>query len=662
MWAGRFFSSIDFLDENNLGNQERIQIVMPVIMGTAGHIDHGKTTLVKALTGIDCDRLSEEKKRGITIELGFAFLDMGGDERVGIVDVPGHEKFVKNMVAGAAGVDFVTLVIAADEGIMPQTREHLEICQLLGVRTGLVALTKTDMVDQEWLEMVQEEVAAYLEPTFLGGAPIVPVSAHTGQGLDDLKKAIGQLLAEFQPRRRSDLFRIPVDRVFTMKGHGTVVTGTMVSGSVSVGEDVTLYPGGLQSKVRGLQSHGQTVEEAHAGRRTAVNLAGLEVDDIKRGDVVARPGTLFPSDVWDIELTVLESSHLPLKHRKEIHFHHGAREVLARVYLLDRDELKPGDTAVCQVRFTEPLAGVYDDRVVLRSFSPLRAFAGGRVVGPAGHKVKRFSDTVEVMKRLADPTPEIVAATQLELVGPVGLTFEELLTMTNLETKGLEKTLGVLGGQQKAILFDKETRRYAGGALAQTLSDGLLAFLEAFHKKDSMKPGVQRGQLASSWGRGLPDKLFHFIVEKLLKKGDIVAEQEILRLKDHKVSLASDQAKVRTTVLAAYREGGFTPPNLKDVLEPLGMNFKQASPVFRVLQEQGELVRIKDDMYYHVPALEMIRGRVVDFFADHQEMSAPDFKDITGLSRKYLIPVLEYFDKEKITVRVGDVRHLRKRS
>ena len=491
---------------------------MPVIMGTAGHIDHGKTTLVKALTGIDCDRLSEEKKRGITIELGFAHLDLGGDERVGIVDVPGHEKFVKNMVAGAAGVDFVTLVIAADEGIMPQTREHLEICQLLGVTTGLVAITKTDMVDEEWLEMVREEVAAYLEPTFLGGAPVVPVSAHTGKGLDELKKAIAGLLAEFKPKRRSDLFRIPVDRVFTMKGHGTVITGTMVSGSISLGEDVVVYPAGLQSKVRGLQSHGQTVEQAPAGRRTAVNLAGLEVDDVRRGDVLARPGTLFPSDVWDVELTVLKSSRLPLKHRREVHFHHGAREVLARIHLLDRDEVAPGDTAVCQVRFKEPLAGVYGDRVVLRSFSPLRAFAGGRIICPSGHKVKRFSDAVETVKQLTDDSPEVVAATQLELAGPGGLTFEELLTMTNLESKALEKTLGVLGGQQKAVLFDKETRRYGGGELVQSLSDGLLAHLAAFHKKDSMKPGVQRGELGSSWGRELPPKLFHFILERLLKR------------------------------------------------------------------------------------------------------------------------------------------------
>lgn len=635
---------------------------MPVIMGTAGHIDHGKTTLIKALTGIDCDRLSEEKKRGITIELGFAFLDLGEGSRLGIVDVPGHEKFVKNMVAGATGIDFVVLAIAADEGIMPQTREHLEICQLLGVSTGVVALTKTDMVDAEWLEMVEEEVAAYLEPTFLGGAPIIPVSAHTGDGLETLKDELRTLMGEFKPKRRSDLFRLPVDRVFTMKGHGTVVTGTMISGSISVGDEALLYPGEAETKVRGLQSHGETVDTAQAGRRTAINLHGLEVDDIKRGDVLARPGSLFPSDVWDIELTVLESSHLPLKHRREIHFHHGAREVLARIHLLDRDDIKPGETVVCQVRFSEPLAGVYGDRIVLRSFSPLRAFAGGRIIGPVGHRVKRNSGAVEQLKLLASDKPEEVAAAQLELAGPAGVSFAELLTMTNLETKGLEKTLGLLGGQQKAVLFDKETRRYAGGELVAGLSESLLSFLNEFHKKDSMKPGVQRGELASSWGRELPPKLFHFVLERLLKKGDVVAEQEVIKLKGHKVSLASDQEKVRETVLAAYRDGGATPPNLKDVLEPLGMDFKEASGVFRLLQDQGEIVRLKDDMYYHCAALDGIKEKMLGFFADNEDMSAPDFKGITGLSRKYLIPVLEHFDKEKLTVRVGDVRRLRKRS
>ncbi|WP_243546929.1 selenocysteine-specific translation elongation factor [Pseudodesulfovibrio tunisiensis] len=633
---------------------------MPIIMGTAGHIDHGKTTLIKALTGIDCDRLSEEKKRGITIELGFAFLDLDNGARLGVVDVPGHEKFVKNMVAGAAGIDFVLLAIASDEGIMPQTREHLEICQLLGVKTGLVALTKADMVDEEWLEMVVEEVQSYLEPTFLGGAPVIPVSSHTGQGLDMLRAELSSLVSTLAPERRTDLFRLPVDRVFTMKGHGTVVTGTMISGSISVGDDVIVYPAGKASRVRGLQSHGQTVETAEAGRRTAVNLQNLEVDDLHRGDVIARPGTLFPSDVWEVELTVLESSPLPLKHRKEVHFHHGARDVLARVYLLDRDQLAPGETAVCQVRFSGPMVSVYGDRVVLRSFSPLRAFAGGKVIGPVGRKVKRFSDQVKLVERLVNGSPEELVGVHLERAGNGGASHAELLVMTNLGTKALDKALQSLGGKGQALMFDRDERRFAGGDVPERLASGLLDFLAEFHRAQSMKPGVQRGELASSWGRGIPPKLFHMVLERLIKQGRVVAEQEMLKLPGHKVSLASDQAKVREVILSAHEKGGATPPNVKDVLAELGMDRKQAAPVFRLLQDEGLLVKINENMYYHAAALNEIRRNTVAFLSKKGEMSAPDFKEITGLSRKFLIPLLEYFDKEKLTVRVGDMRRLRK--
>jgi len=635
---------------------------MPVIMGTAGHIDHGKTTLVKALTGIDCDRLVEEKKRGITIELGFAFLDLPGGGRLGVIDVPGHERFVKNMVAGAHGVDFVLLVIAADEGVMPQTREHLEICTLLGVRHGLVALTKADMVEPDWLDMVAEDVRGFLAGTFLEGAPVLPVSAHTGAGLDALKAELETLARTLAPRRRSDLVRLPVDRVFTMKGHGTVVTGTLVSGSFRLGDDVLLYPGGLGSKVRGLQSHGSTAEEAEAGRRTAVNLAGLEVEQIERGDVLARPGTLFPSLVWDLELTLLASAKKELKHRKEVHFHHGTREVLARLHFLDREALAPGETCICQVRFSEPLVGVWGDRVVVRSFSPLRTIAGGRVVGPAGHKIKRFKPEAQaLLARLAGDDPEDVLLAQLALAGSEGVTFARLMTMTDLESKALDKLVSSLLSKGRAFQFDREERALAAGEVVESLTAGLLAHLEAFHARNPMKPGASRGELASTWGRSLPDKLFHLVLERLVKAGRVVAEAEVLRLAGHKVSLASDQSKLRQTILDAYARGGQAPPNLSDVLDPLGVTFKEAAPVFKLLQDQGELVKVKEDMYFHAPVLADLRQRVETYLTEHGDMGAPEFKEVGGLTRKYAIPFLEYLDKEKITVRVGDRRVLRKR-
>ncbi|HDQ41020.1 MAG TPA: selenocysteine-specific translation elongation factor [Desulfonatronum sp.] len=632
---------------------------MPIIMGTAGHIDHGKTSLVKALTGIDCDRLQEEKKRGITIELGFAFLDLPGGIRLGVVDVPGHERFVKNMVAGAAGIDFVLLVIAADEGVMPQTKEHLEICTLLGIRRGLVALTKVDMVEEEWLELVQEDVRAFLEPTFLDQAPVVPVSAHKGLGLAELKEQIAGLAREFSREPRSDVFRLPIDRVFTMRGHGTVTTGTVISGTLKVGDDLEISPWGKKSKVRGLQVHGDSQEQAEIGQRTAVNLHGVEVEELERGMVLVHPGTLFSDTTWDLELTCLASSPKALKHRTQIHFHHGTKETLARIYFLDRDKLEPGQTAITQVRFEEPMVGMYGDRCVLRSFSPLRTVAGGALINPLGRKVKRYSPHVERLARLAEAQGEERILLQLELAGLFGLSFAQLRVLTCLESKELEKMLQLLGGKQEAFLFERDNRTYVHGGLVQSLSQGIVEFVAEFHRKESMKQGISRGALASGWGKSLHPKLFHFVLERTIKRENLIAEGELFRLPGHKVSLASDQAKLRGIILQAFQHGGLTPPNVKEVLAPLDLEMKDAAAVFRLLQEQGELVKVKEDMFFTMQAINQLKRMILDFFREKEEMEPMDFKTLTGLSRKYTIPLLEYLDKEKMTVRVGDKRRLR---
>ncbi|MCA1943884.1 MAG: selenocysteine-specific translation elongation factor [Desulfovibrio sp.] len=640
----------------------------PVIMGTAGHIDHGKTTLVKALTGIDCDRLVEEKKRGITIELGFAFLDLDG-QRLSIVDVPGHEKFVKNMVAGATGIDFVLLVVAADEGVMPQTREHLEICQLLGISGGLVALTKCDMVDEDWLALATEDVAGFLQGTFLENAPIFPVSAHTGQGLPELKAALAAQVAAFAPTRRPDLVRLPIDRIFTMKGHGTVVTGTLIAGHLALGEDVMLYPSGKTSKIRSLQSHGAPTELAPAGRRTAVNLAGLEVADIHRGDVLGRPGQLVPHLAWDVALTCLSSSPKALKHRLEVHFHHGARETQARIHLFDRDRLAPGEGCVCQIRFEEPMVGVHGDRFVIRSFAPLRTVAGGRVLNPLPRprtfKVRRFNEAdLQRLDPLLAGDAEGLVATQLAMAGVLGRNLAELKVGTNLDTKQLDAVLQAMSGRQAALLFDKEERRYVAGETLQQLAAATLAFVKAFHAREPMKLGLSRGALSAAWPAATPPRLGHLVVERLLKQKDLETEGDVLKLAGHTVSMASDVAGFSQTLLEAYVAGGLTPPNLKDVLEPLAVTPKQAQPVLALLQEQGTLVKVKEDMYFHAPALAELVTRVRAWFQDpdspREEMGPDNFRELTGLTRKYLIPLLEWLDKEKITVRVGDKRRLRR--
>jgi len=629
---------------------------MPVIMGTAGHIDHGKTTLVKALTGVDCDRLAEEKKRGITIELGFAFMDLPGGHRVGVVDVPGHERFVKNMVAGAAGIDFVVLVIAADEGVMPQTREHLEICTLLGIRHGVVALTKADSVDQEWLALVTEDVKNFLAVSFLSEAPLIPVSAHTGLGLDALKAELARLAGELRPKRRSDLARLPIDRVFTMKGHGTVVTGTLIAGQFKTGEEAMLYPSGRPTKVRGLQVHGASSDTALAGQRTAINVMGLEVDDVERGEVLAHPGTLFPSLAWNLEITCLPSSPRALRHRGEVHFHHGTREVMARLYFPDRDKLEPGQTALCQARFESPLAGVTGDRCVMRAFSPLRTVAGAAIISPMAARLKRNGPELADLSALSQASPEESVRLHLKLTGSEGASFAALMALTGLESRELEKVLQGFSAKGQASLWDKDARQWISGEVLERLSEGLLTHMAAFHKREPLKQGVARGELASTWGRALPAKLMHFLAERLLKSGKLAQEQEHLRLPTHTVSLGTDQKDLRERILGIYEAGGLTPPNLKDVLEELTLTFKEAQPVYKLLQDQGLISRIKEEMYFAASALEGLKARVQEYFSQNAELGPQEFRELTGLSRKFAIPLLEYLDKEKVTMRVGDKR------
>lgn len=640
---------------------------MPIVMGTAGHIDHGKSTLVKALTGTDPDRLAEEKKRGITIELGFASLKLPSGTGIGIVDVPGHERFVKNMVAGAAGIDFVVLVIAADEGVMPQTREHLEICSFLGIESGLTVLTKKDVVDEAWLEMVSDDVTEFLQDSFLKDSPVLTLSALTREGLDDFISEIEKLAVSAARKRRADLPRLPIDRVFTIKGHGTVVTGTLLSGKIKIGDDLLVYPQETFTKARSLQTFGDTDEEAVAGQRTAINLQGLEVEDLDRGDVLASPGSLFPSLIWDLEINCLDSAPTPLKHRTEIHFHHGTKEIPARLHFLDRDVLNPGEKCICQVHFSAPMVGVYGDHYVVRAFSPLRTVAGGKVISPLGNKVRRFSKEMEVLFKMSEVEPAEIIEKKLLLTGPQGLSFFQLMVQTDLGAKNLEKLLNSLSNENRIFLFDRENRCYVNGQIANDLLDSLLAFFDAFHKKNPMKTGLQRGEIASSWklnrqkNNTVPPKLLHFLLERLLRAGKIVAEQEWFRLSGHEVRVERDILELKTKILSFYSKSGASPPNLKDVLESLKISSKEAAPALKLLLEENSLIKLKEDLYYFAPAFHELQKNIVEYLKKHEEIGPTEMKELSGLSRKYTIPILEYLDKEKITIRVGDKRRLRKK-
>ncbi len=633
-----------------------------IILGTAGHIDHGKTALIKALTGINTDRLKEEKRRGITIELGFAFLDLPGGQRLGIVDVPGHEKFVKNMVAGATGIDIVAMVIAADEGVMPQTKEHMEICSLLDIRHGLVVLTKTDLVDEEWMELVVEDIRDFVRGTFLEGAPIVPVSSVTGAGIPEFVKILDELSAKLPGRPASSLFRLPVDRVFTMKGFGTVITGTLISGQVQVGDMVMLYPSGIASKVRGLQVHNQSVTKAEAGMRTAINFQGLEKAAVNRGDVLSNPGALEPSYMIDVSLNYLKSNKKPLKNRTMARFHTGTSEVLGIVVLIDREELPPGETALAQIRLDSPVTVIKDDHFVIRSYSPVRTIAGGNILNPIPQKHKRFkSDVIEGLKGLMTHEPEEVISYHVQESGYRGVAYAALKIMTSLHEKKLQQILQNLLSKRLIILADRESQTYIHQKSFDTFKSETSQYLSSFHNANPLKTGMSKEELKSKFPSVLSPRLFNLMLNQMIKDDMVVSEDNSVRLASHKVSLGVDQADIRDKVLNAYRENGLTPPYFKELKQTFGIEESLAKDVIALLMGQGLIVKAKEDLYFFSDAVKDLQQKLVEFLKIHGEISTPQFKEMTGVSRKYLIPLIEYFDAQNVTIRIGDIRKLRNR-
>ncbi|MGA7875287.1 MAG: selenocysteine-specific translation elongation factor [Desulfoferrobacter sp.] len=633
-----------------------------VILGTAGHIDHGKTSLIRAMTGIDTDRLKEEKLRGITIELGFAYADLPNGDRLGIVDVPGHERFVRHMVAGATGIDMVALIIAADEGVMPQTREHMEICQLLRVKKGLVALTKIDLVDDpEWIEMVKEDVAEFLVGTFLENAPIVPLSAATGEGIEEFKKVLTRLVEETEPRSSDGPFRLSVDRVFSMRGFGTVVTGTSISGRLQIGAPVIVYPSGHKTKVRGIQVHNEDVEEVLPGQRTAINLQSTERALIQRGNVIATPGALVPSHMVDVYLELLPSAPRVLKNRAKIRFHTGTAENLATVVLLNEDELKPGEKAFAQIRLDEPAAVLRADRFVIRSYSPVLTIGGGSILHPLPHKHKGHDkrEAAKSLETLLDgDDPSIILWHVLD-AGWGGVSEQELRIRANVAAKLFDKTLQQFISQKKAILYDKENRRLIHPEVMDKLKGMILESLADYHKRFPLKTGMPKEELAAQLPKPVDVKLYNFILRQLAEDDQIAQEMEWVRLTAHKIDLTKDEEIIRERIEKSYLQADLQPPFFKEVAAKLPGTARQHQDVLEWMFSQGILVKVKEDLYFHKAALENLKQRLIDFFKENEELSAPQFKEITQASRKYTIPLLEYFDSQKVTVRVGDVRRLR---
>ena len=635
-----------------------------VIVGTAGHIDHGKSALVEALTGTNPDRLEEEKRRGITIDLGFAHLDLGGGVRIGFIDVPGHERFVKNMLAGVGGMDLVLLVIAADESIKPQTREHFDIANLVGIRSGLIALTKSDLVDREILELAKLEIQEFVAGSFLQEAPIVPVSAKTGAGLEELKRELARLAEAASPRPAHLPFRLPIDRSFVMKGFGTVVTGTLTSGKIQKEAEVEILPLGRRVRVRGLEVYNQPAEVAMAGQRTAVNLGGVEAKEITRGMTLAPPGLFAPSERLDVSIFLLPTSP-KLKTRAPVHFHCWASKTVAEIILVGEKELKPGERAYAQLRLREPGLYLPGDRFVIRQFSPLTTLGGGVIVDnhPTKHKAGdvRILETLEVLAR-NEPEARLEKLTELsgeaalpELVARTGWPAEEILRVAaRLESNGAVRKLGQIrqptDRPENLVVHMRRFRAVETAALER---------LQQFHAAHPLVEGVSkedlRGQTGGALGPPSP-VLFNAVVEELARAGKIEVRGESVRMAGREVRLSSDELAAKEKISRAFEQAGLAVPPVATVLEKLPVDRARAEKILHLLLREKTLVKVTEELVFHRAALEELRTTILRLKDKSRRIDVGAFKELTGVSRKYAIPLLEYFDRERVTRREGDMR------
>jgi selenocysteine-specific elongation factor len=639
-----------------------------IVLGTAGHVDHGKTSLVRALTGIETDRLKEEKKRGITIELGFAYLDLPCGHRLGIVDVPGHEKFVKNMVAGVTGMDLLAFIIAADEGIMPQTREHFDICRLLGVKQGIIIVTKKDMVEDDWLEMVVEEVQEFCAGSFLEDAPVIPVSSISGEGIAQVVETLDEFVRKHQFNEVFGPFRLPIDRVFAMKGFGAVITGTSVSGRTGIGDEVQFYPAEQTAKIRGIQVHSESVDEVEAGHRTAINLQGVDTVSIYRGMVLATPGCLEPNYMLDCSLLYLNSNSKPLKHRTRVRVHLGTAELMGRVSLLECDELQPGREASVQLLLERPVAVWPGDRYVIRSYSPVATIGGGEILGnQSPRKRKRLTDkdrayNSQVFKILHEGSLEEKMQLYLRESGMKGLTFDELAVHSGIFGKHLSKNLSMPLSAKRIVVVDSTTQRYLTREIADEVIQTIISSLTSYHKANPLRNGLSKEELRSGFKREIDQKVFNYCLHDLIRKDVVIQEESVIRMTTHQVALKADEEKLKRDLKSWYIDKGLSTATIKETYEEFSEYPKSlVKEVFDLLIKDGTIIKISESLYYASEHINALEEKVVSFIKEEGEIDAPRFKQLSGLTRKFSIPILEYFDRIKLTMRIGDKRILRKK-
>jgi selenocysteine-specific elongation factor len=628
-----------------------------VIVGTAGHIDHGKTALVKALTGIDTDRFIEEKERGITIDIGFANLELESGATIGFVDVPGHERFVKNMLAGVGGIDVVMLVVAADESIMPQTREHMEICSLLNIRYGLTVITKIDTVDEEIADLVELELREYLKPTFLGDSPVVRVSSHTGVGIPELTAALDEVTRRVPAKDTSRIFRLPIDRCFTMKGFGTVVTGTLISGSVRREDEVELLPTGRPCRIRGLQVHGKAVEVAEAGQRTAVNLQGVDVTDAQRGTVLTDRGVLRPASMFDCHLELLRSAAQPILRRKRIRFHVGTSEIMGYVALLGTEQLEPGGDAFAQVRLEEEAVALPGDRFIVRQYSPMVTIGGGEIleVGPRRHRLKD-PDVLRRLRAFRDGSTEDRLLILVEEAGLGTKTLSDLVRDVGISAVAIRKHLEGLANRGRVRFLSLEpavliSESRFQDALVQTLDQIL-----RFHDSQPLATGISKEELRHRVFSQAAGLVFEAVLEELEREGKVEALQDVIRRFGRQVELSPAEAEIRQALKSGFRRLGLKAPAPDEVIQKLGLERSAARKILQLMIRDGGLTKVSEDLVVDPGAMEEMIERIRNRKSTNPKLEVGDFKDLIGVSRKYAIPLLEYLDRRRVTRRVGGAR------
>jgi selenocysteine-specific elongation factor len=617
-----------------------------IILGTAGHIDHGKSYLVKALTGIDPDRLKEEKERGITIDLGFAYLSYPDGLTIGIVDVPGHERLVKNMLAGAGGIDLVLLVIAADEGIMPQSREHLSICNLLKIKSGLIAITKTDLVEQEWLELLEDDIQKFVAGTFLEGSAIVPVSSKTMHNIDLLKEKIRDVALQLEPKPMRGLFRLPIDRVFTLKGFGTVVTGTAISGNLSLDEAVEILPSNIRTKVRGLHSHGKAMQTAHAGQRVAINLLGVDKDILKRGDAIVAPARFTSTKLIDATIELLPDAPL-LKSKGLVHLHIGTSEITARTILYGQELLKAGQRCYCQFRLQKPVIAMSGDRYIIRRFSPVVTIGGGDILDPSAHRRSR-KEGMDDLKIYETGTLSEKIETKVKKAGTSGVRIPFIEGWIKAEIPSITDTIKELVNHGTLILFDDllfHTQPF------DSLKDTVRKTLQTFHKKNPIKPGMSKEELRAQLN--MDQRIFNKMITTMQ---EVASDKDLIRLKTFNAALSRADETLKKRILDTLEHAKYQPPSKEELAHTLNLDSKHITDILRLMVREGSLVRINDSLYITSVVYKAMIHALKNFFSKKSEMTVAEFRDVLQTSRKYALPFLEYLDANKMTVRVGDIR------